>query len=145
MQDGPASAFVQDCITPLEPTRRKSKTHEEPTAKNNTQTRNCFWCWCCYSVLRLERRKKKTHTQSNPVGPVFPAASTMLWNVCNLHEGTSSPPLLTEHRQNSTPHTIRRPRSSWRHYHNVCCEKWVKLHKQNVHHSSPVARLGSRP
>ena len=50
------------------------------------------------------KAQEKKHTQSNPVGPVFPAASTMLWNVCNLHEGTSPPPLLAEHRQNSTPY-----------------------------------------
>ena len=47
MQDRPASAFVQDCMTPLEPIYRNPKTHteaetheephEEPIAKN-TQT-----------------------------------------------------------------------------------------------------------
>ena len=47
MQGRPASAFVQDCMTPLEPIYRNPKTHteaetheephEEPIAKN-TQT-----------------------------------------------------------------------------------------------------------
>ena len=49
MQDRPASAFVQDCMTPLEPIYRNPKTHteaetheephEEPIAKN-TQTQD---------------------------------------------------------------------------------------------------------
>ena len=39
------------------------------------------------------KAQEKKHTQSNPVGSVFPAASTMLSNVCNLHEGTSPPPV----------------------------------------------------
>ena len=49
MQGRPASAFVQDCMTPLEPIYRNPKTHteaetheepheEHPNAKNNTQT-----------------------------------------------------------------------------------------------------------
>ena len=37
MQDRPASAFVQDCITPLEPTHRNPKTH----GRRNTRRTNC--------------------------------------------------------------------------------------------------------
>ena len=41
MQDRPASAFVQDCITPLEPTHRNPKTHGRRNTRRTTRRTNC--------------------------------------------------------------------------------------------------------
>jgi len=41
MQDRPASAFVQDCITPLEPNHRNPKTHGSRNTRRTTRRTNC--------------------------------------------------------------------------------------------------------